>query len=99
MALTNPKDKITLEKVLKGELKGDFYSSEHQTILKKYQDMPKELKKLGIETKTVTDAKGNTWYEFDIPKSFKEGKGKIRAFEVIAPITGAGLGASQLNKE
>ena len=75
------------------------YTQAHQTILKKYQDMPKELKKLGIETKTVTDAKGNTWYEFDIPKSFKEGKGKIRAFEVIAPITGAGLGASQLNKE
>ena len=73
------------------------YSESNMTILKKYRDMPKELKKLGIETKTVTDNKGNTWYEFDIPKAFKEGKGKIRAFGIAPPAVGAGY-LQQQNK-
>jgi len=52
-----------------------------QTILKKYDDAPKMIKKtLGVEVKTVTDGKGNTWYEFDIPESFRSGKGEMRAF-------------------
>jgi hypothetical protein len=52
-----------------------------ETILKKYEDAPKMIKKtLGVEVKTVTDGKGNTWYEFDIPESFRTGKGEIRAF-------------------
>lgn len=58
------------------------YSSEHQTILKRYDKQPELVKKLfGQDAKIVTDSKGNTWYEFDIPKSFKSGKGEIRAFE------------------
>lgn len=60
------------------------------TILKKYSEQPKMIKKLfGVEPKLVTDSKGNTWYEFDIPKKFKEGKGEIRAFEAAIPATGA----------
>jgi hypothetical protein len=60
----------------------NFYVPEHQTILKKYAEQPKAIKKVfGIEPKMVTDSKGNTWYEFDIPKSFKEGKGQIKAFK------------------
>jgi hypothetical protein len=60
----------------------DFYSPEHQTILKKYAEQPKAIKKLfGVEPKIVTDSNGNSWYEIDIPKSFKEGKGQIKAFK------------------
>ena len=49
-----------------------MYSPEHQTILKKYADFPKLFQKLykGQEVRTVTDAKGNTWYEVDVPKGY-----------------------------
>lgn len=48
------------------------YSPEHQTILKKYADFPKLFEKLFKDQKvrTVTDAKGNTWYEVDVPKGY-----------------------------
>lgn len=59
-----------------------IYSPEHQTILKKYSEQPKTIKKLfGEEPKVVTDSKGNTWYEFDIPENFKGTKGEIKAFK------------------
>jgi len=67
-----PVEKIILE---------DNYSPKHQTILKKYSELPKIIKKLfGVEPKIVTDAKGNTWYEFEIPESYKVGEGEIKAF-------------------
>jgi hypothetical protein len=79
--LTSEQQRL-LDQILSGKVKGDIYSPEHKTILKKYSEYPKTLKKLfDIDTKIVTDPKGNTWYEFDIPKSFKEGKGQIKAFE------------------
>lgn len=60
----------------------EAYSSEHETILKKYADYPKMVKKLyGIEPTVVTDNNGNTWYEFDIPEVIKKTKGKTRAFK------------------
>lgn len=76
------------------------YSSEHSTILKKYSEQPKTIKKLfGEEPKIVTDSKGNTWYEFDIPKKFKKGKGEIKAFTVIGAIgTGVATQSQQQNK-
>jgi hypothetical protein len=76
------------------------YEPEHQTILKKYSEQPKLIKKLfGVEPKTVTDSKGNTWYEFDIPKKFKEGKGEIKAFTAIGAIgTGVGIQSQNQNK-
>lgn len=48
------------------------YSPEHKTILKKYSDFPKQFKKLwkDQEVRTVTDEKGNSWYEVDVPKNF-----------------------------
>lgn len=48
------------------------YSPQHQTILKKYADFPKQFKKLwkDQEVRTVSDKKGNTWYEVDVPKNF-----------------------------
>ena len=55
---------------------------EHKTILKKYSEQPKIIKKLyGVEPKIVTDGKGNTWYEFNIPYEFKHGPGEIKAFK------------------
>jgi hypothetical protein len=63
------------------------YSSENKTILKKYEDTPKMIKKvLGVEPKVVTDPKGNTWYEFDIPDAAKKGKFEIKAFKNGGPI-------------
>jgi hypothetical protein len=60
---------------------GDDYLGIHKTILKKYDDTPKMIKKvLGKEAKVVTDPKGNTWYEFDIPDAAKKGKFEIKAF-------------------
>jgi hypothetical protein len=58
------------------------YDNTSKTILKKYSEQPKLIKKLfGEEPKIVTDSKGNTWYEFDIPENFKQGKGQIKAFK------------------
>ena len=73
------------------------YSSEHQTILKKYSEQPKLIKKLfKQDAKTITDNKGNTWYEFNIPEKFKKGKGEIKAFSTIGTgVLGLGLGAAQ----
>jgi hypothetical protein len=70
------------------------------TVLKKYDETPKMIKKtLGVDVKTITDSKGNSWYEFDIPKKFKEGKAEIKALSTVGTI-GLGLGAaSQLKKE
>ena len=67
---------------------GEYYP-EHQTILKKYSDFPKLFQKLfkDQQVRIVTDIKGNTWYEVDIPKGylnrewqFKQG-GKMNAIE------------------
>ena len=58
------------------------YTEKQKTILKKYSEQPKTIKKLfGVVPELVKDAKGNTWYEFDIPEAFKQGKGEIRAFK------------------
>ena len=48
------------------------YAPEHQTILKKYTGFPKLFQKLykGQNVRTVSDTKGNTWYEVDVPKDY-----------------------------
>jgi hypothetical protein len=81
---------------------GKVYDPAHTTILKKYSEQPKTIKKLfGKEPTIVTDSKGNTWYEFDIPEKFKKGKGEIKAFG-LAPYIGLGgagaLGAGALQQ-
>ena len=82
MANTPDADKVRLEKILKGDIKGDIYNLSNETILKKYSEQPKVIKKVfGVEPKTVKDSKGNSWYEFDIPAKFKGGKGEIKAFK------------------
>lgn len=48
------------------------YSPEHEGILKKYDAFPKQYQKLykGADVRTVTDSKGNTWYEVDVPENY-----------------------------
>src|SRR5574344_2657385 len=56
------------------------YLPEHETILKKYDAFPKQFQKLfgkKAEVRTVTDSRGNTWYEVDVPESYKNGTGQI----------------------
>ena len=57
-----------------------LYPSDQQTILKKYADFPKQFQKLfGKQTpvRTVTDAKGNTWYEVDVPQNYLNGTAEM----------------------
>jgi hypothetical protein len=62
------------------------YIPGQKTILKKYEQMPKTIKKtFGEDVQIVTDGKGNTWYEFNIPANFREGKGEIKAFKEGGP--------------
>lgn len=47
------------------------YDGRYKTILKKYSDFPKMWKKLfKTEPRIVTDSKGNTWYEVDVPEGY-----------------------------
>jgi len=41
-------------------------------ILRKYNEFPKQFKKLykNADVRTVTDPKGNTWYEVDVPENY-----------------------------
>ena len=89
---------------LKKEAVGKEYSPEHQTILKKYTDFPKLFQKLykGQEVRTVTDAKGNTWYEVDVPKGylsrewqFKQG-GKMNTLQFLK--NGSGIHIKKKNR-
>lgn len=45
---------------------------DYEDILKRYEEFPKQYKKLfkGSDVRTVTDSKGNTWYEVDVPESY-----------------------------
>jgi hypothetical protein len=105
MADTPDADKLRLQKVLEGKIKGDIYDLERTTILKKYSEQPKTIKKLfGVEPKVIKDNKENTWYEFDIPNKFKKGKGEIKAFGLTPAIgiggaSALGAGALQQNQE
>ena len=56
------------------------YMPEHQTILKKYADFPRMFGKLfkGQEVRTITDPKGNTWYEVDIPQNYLDGTAEMQ---------------------
>ncbi len=48
------------------------YLPEHETILRKYDAFQKQYKKLykNADVRIVTDPKGNTWYEVDVPENY-----------------------------
>ena len=50
----------------------EMYLPQHETILRKYDAFPKQFKKLykNADVRIVTDSKGNTWYEVDVPKNY-----------------------------
>ena len=50
-------------------------------IMKGYDDLPKALKKHGLEAKKVTDDAGNSWWEVDIPAKLGQGVGEIRSYK------------------
>ena len=61
-------------------IRKELYRPEHETILKKYDAFPKQFQKLfgkKAEVRTVTDSKGNTWYEVDVPESYRNKTGQI----------------------
>ena len=45
---------------------------DHEDILRKYTEFPKQYKKLykNADVRIVTDPKGNTWYEVDVPENY-----------------------------
>lgn len=57
------------------------YPEQHITILNKYKEFPKLFKKLykNQEVRTVTDNKGNTWYEVDVPENFLQQEWQYRS--------------------
>lgn len=64
----------------------DFgYAPAYRTILKKYEDFPKLFQKLykGQDVRTVTDAKGNTWYEVDVPKGYLNSEWQFKSGGVM----------------
>jgi len=48
------------------------YAPQYETILKKYSSFPKLYNKLykDADIRIVTDNKGNSWYEVDVPKNY-----------------------------
>lgn len=47
-----------------------------KSVTRDYRNFPKLWKKeFGTEVRQVTDSKGNTWYEVDVPNKFKETEG------------------------
>lgn len=81
-----------------GTFNKPIYEPGHKTILKKYAEQPKTIKKIfGKEPTLVTDSKGNTWYEFEIPENFKGTKGEIKAFKYGGDISIPNLNNNWLN--
>ncbi len=69
--LVEAREKYNPDKWLEENVK-EVYLPQHETILKKYDAFPKQYQKLfkGADVRTVTDPKGNTWYEVDVPKDY-----------------------------
>ena len=55
------------------------YDEKQKKVLTHYEKMPKSIKKnLGVEPKVVTDAKGNTWYEVNVPEYYRNKTAEIQ---------------------
>lgn len=60
--------------ILKQESTGQIYSPQQETILRKYDSFPKTFERIFKDQKPqiVQDVKGNSWYEFAIPKNMQQ---------------------------
>lgn len=60
--------------ILKQESTQQVYSPQQETILKKYDQFPKMFGKIFKDQKPqiVKDSKGNSWFEFAIPKNLQQ---------------------------
>lgn len=67
------------------QLRKEGYNPQHETILKKYDAFPKQYRKLykNAEVKTVTDTKGNTWYEVDVPEGYLNSEWQFKSGGVM----------------
>lgn len=72
-----------------------IYPEEYQTILRKYSEFPKKFKKIykNQEVREVTDSKGNTWYEVDVPKDIRK---RERAYSITGTAIAGGTTAATL---
>ena len=59
---------------LKQQSTGQIYSPQEETILKRYDQFPKMFGKVFKDQKPqiVQDTKGNSWFEFNIPKNMQQ---------------------------
>ena len=62
------------EAIKQSALEEGRFNDKIAPILARYESFPKQYKKLykDAEVRTVTDSKGNTWYEVDVPKDYLE---------------------------
>lgn len=60
--------------LLKQQSTGSVYSPQEETILKKYDQFPKMFEKIFKNQKPsiVKDTKGNSWFEFTVPKDIQQ---------------------------
>ena len=72
-----------------------IYPEQYQTILRKYSEFPKNFKKIykNQEVREVTDNKGNTWYEVDVPKDIRK---RERAYSIAGTAVAGGTAAATL---
>lgn len=67
---------------------------DYEDILRKYTEFPKQYQKLykGSDVRTITDSKGNTWYEVDVPENYLQQEwaykngGRLREFDNISSL-------------
>ena len=77
----------------------DNYDEGYHSILKRAENIGKHIKRVtGKEPTLDTDAKGHTWYGFDLPQSYLNNNPNIKAFSTLGAIGLGGLGANEINK-
>lgn len=80
--LTEQLDKLKMvpKKLRPGFTQVLDYPAAYEPILKKYDAFPKQFKKLykNADVRTVTDSRGNTWYEVDVPENYLDQEWQYR---------------------
>ena len=61
-----------VDRMFGGEMGQEMLSEEREKqrpLRKRYRDIPKTLKSIGLDSRIARDQQGNTWYEVDVPPS------------------------------